>query len=213
MSLYYILNTDDYTGDISQIGEIMNIFEKRLYKQTGLRLGTYVGPSSEELSKYFKLKGMEYVTEEVMWINMTDAEKITKILEYIQRISDYVYNELIIIDPYLFCKPQNGYEKMLTDILSRCGFEKIIVITQQKHMDIALYENIKNTLQKDIRVYYSDEFHDRYWIANQKDGFSVGTSLNGLGKKYCSIQIMDREDVGEIFTLVKEIISNILPSL
>ncbi len=56
MSLYFILNTDDYKGEQKQIGDIMQVFTNVLYKSTGLSLGTYVGPTSEELSNFSQHK-------------------------------------------------------------------------------------------------------------------------------------------------------------
>ena len=46
-------------------------------------------------------------------------------------------------------------------------------------------------------------FHDRFWIANECCGFIAGTSLNGIGKKYSSINIMDKDDVINIVKLLQ----------
>lgn len=203
MSLYFILNTDDYKGEQKQIGDIMQVFTNALYKSTGLSLGTYVGPTSEELSNFFTTQNMEYVTEEVLWKNLTDEEKIDKMLEYIERVSETDKGELIIIDPYLFRTPKENEETILESILLRCNYEKIIAVVENANTNKSFVQHISNKLNGKLEVKYSDEFHDRFWICNRTRGFLTGTSLNGLGKKYCSIQEIDNDDVDEIVRILK----------
>lgn len=117
MSLYYILNTENYKGIESEIGNIVQAFSKALFEQTGLSLGIYAGPTSEEISEFFKNQGMQYLTEEVLWKNLNDEEKIGKILQYIEKTSGSDRDELIIIDPYLFRTPKDNEEQNLEKIL------------------------------------------------------------------------------------------------
>jgi hypothetical protein len=49
-----------------------------------------------------------------------------------------------------------------------------------------------------IKVKYSNDFHDRFWIANRNKGFCTGTSLNGVGKKISLINEIADEDVKDI---------------
>lgn len=98
MSLYYILDTENYKGIESEIGNIMQAFSMVLYEQTGLSLRIYMGPTSEEISSFFENQRMQYVTEEVLWKNLGDEEKVGKILQYLEKISDSDRDELIIID-------------------------------------------------------------------------------------------------------------------
>lgn len=203
MSLYYILMEDEYEGEQSQIGDIMQQVNSALYRATKLKLGTYTGPTSEELSRYFSHQEMEPVFEEIMWKNMTTEEKIQKFSQYIEQI-DGLNGNILIIDPYIFCrKPKDEYKKMLQSILANSQYQSLQVITDKAHYDGDFFEETQKALGKDIQIIFTEEFHDRFWIANECNGFTTGTSLNGVGSKYSSINIMDKEDVKEIVSLVK----------
>jgi len=204
MSLFYILNTEDYCGEQFQIGDIMQGFTNALYKATGLSLGTYMGPTTEELSAYFSLQNMEYVTEEILWKNLSDDEKVSKILDFINRISKEEKNELIIIDPYLFRKPKENEEAIFESILKKCTYRKIIAVVDNSNTNKSFVNSISEKLDGRLEIKYSDEFHDRFWICDRETGFLTGTSLNGLGKKYCSIQEIDTDDVNEVVKILKE---------
>lgn len=134
----------------------------------------------------------------MLWKNLTDEEKIDKMLEYIERVSETDKGELIIIDPYLFRTPKENEETILESILLRCNYEKIIAVVENANTNKSFVQHISNKLNGKLEVKYSDEFHDRFWICNRTRGFLTGTSLNGLGKKYCSIQEIDNDDVDEI---------------
>lgn len=203
MSLFYILNYDNYRGDMFDIGDVMDQFSDDLYQKTGLCLDIYAGITSEEMSRYLQIKNIEYLTEEVLWKNITDEEKTSKIIEYIRKINDDE-KELLITDPYLFFRPQSGYKEMLINILSGSSFDKIIVFTEENKVDNQLLNDVNAALHGKLEIKYSNDFHDRYWIANRKKGFSIGSSLNGIGKKYCSLQLMDEEDVMDIVGIIIE---------
>ena len=44
----------------------------------------------------------------------------------------------------------------------------------------------------------SENFHDRFWIADRSRGLFVGTSPNGIGKRYALADYMDADDVKTI---------------
>jgi hypothetical protein len=44
----------------------------------------------------------------------------------------------------------------------------------------------------------SKYFHDRFWIADDLRGIFVGTSLNGLGKKYALVDNIRDSDTNSI---------------
>jgi hypothetical protein len=54
----------------------------------------------------------------------------------------------------------------------------------------------------DATLKMTDDFHDRFWIADKAKGLFVGTSLNGIGKKYALVDVMRDEDTA---TIVKEL--------
>jgi len=49
-----------------------------------------------------------------------------------------------------------------------------------------------------ISTKYSDVFHDRFWIADEVRGVFVGTSLNGIGRRYAIIDYLQQRDVVDI---------------
>ena len=45
----------------------------------------------------------------------------------------------------------------------------------------------------------SNAFHDRFMLADGQRGAFIGTSLNGIGRKYALIDYMRDEDAQEIY--------------
>ena len=50
-------------------------------------------------------------------------------------------------------------------------------------------------MKREIKIKYSYDFHDRFWIADRKKGFYTGTSINGIGKRISLINLLSEEDV------------------
>jgi hypothetical protein len=101
LSLLYIPIEEGYKGKKEDIGDIMTAFNNILVEKTGLLLGIYMGPTSDEITSFFSTEGMEVLNEDVLWVNMTDEEKAQKFSEYLLHI-DSKDGELLIIDPYIF---------------------------------------------------------------------------------------------------------------
>ncbi len=203
MALCYILNTEQYKGETFKIGEIMEAFTDSLRKKTGLSLNVYRGLHEEDMTTYDgNNQGVQVLNEEVLWKNLTDEEKVNTILTYINRMSDESKDELIIIDPYLFKKPKIGENDTLKDILQSCEHKKIIAIVGKSKADGDYQKEISNLLGDRLEIYYTDEIHDRFWIINRKKGFLTGTSINGIGKKYCVIQSIESDDVKAIIEIL-----------
>jgi len=52
----------------------------------------------------------------------------------------------------------------------------------------------------------SSNYHDRYWISgNREKGLIMGTSLNGLGNKFASV---DRINISDVREIVPELIGD-----
>ena len=203
--MYFTLNESDYHGEKSDIGSIILKFSDQLYKETGLSLGIYMGPSKAEIDAYFEAKGMKPLLEEVLWKNMTLDERINKFVRYVEKIGG-INNDLLIIDPYLF--PRNydtNYVTMLSQILIRSNCTRITVVTDKNNFSSDVFKTINRAITPNIELIYSSDFHDRYWIANKSKGFNSGTSLNGVGRKISSILMLEQEDVDNIINAVNEI--------
>lgn len=150
-----------------------------------------------KLQKYMQENNLEYITEEVLWKNMTNDEKTKKFSKYLLEIGSEG-NELIVVDPYIFSDKQDGYCNMLASIFDLSKSSTIIVVTDKKNYKQASADKVSNKINKVLDVKYSDCFHDRFWIANRKEGFYTGTSFNGIGKKISLINRLQKDDVKEI---------------
>jgi len=150
-----------------------------------------------KLQKNLQKNNLEYITEEVLWKNMTDDEKAKKFSQYLLEI-DSEGNELIIVDPYFFSSEESDYCDLLASILNQSKAGKIIVVTDKHNCKQASVNKISNKMNKVLEVKYSNCFHDRFWIANRKKGFYTGTSFNGIGKKISLINTLPQDDVKDI---------------
>jgi len=113
--------------------------------------------------------------------------------------------ELVIIDGYIFPQKHDpDYADTVVDVLENVvkGLSKLIFITSRKY-DVLLYQDIQNRLKQQnqnivVDICFTDDFHDRFWIADRKKGMSVGTSLNRIGKKYFLVDYLEDQDVQDI---------------
>lgn len=94
--------------------------------------------------------------------------------------------ELIIVDSYADIK--------LLDIIKKLDV-KVIIITKKnnllKEFDIEIYNKQYNNL----KVIYNNTFHDRYFIIDKKIVYHCGTSINRIGYKTFSINLLSDKDV------------------
>lgn len=94
--------------------------------------------------------------------------------------------ELIIIDAYA--------DNTILDIIKRLNIE-IIVITKKDNLltnqDISKY----NKQYYNLKVIYNNTFHDRYFIIDKTQVYHCGTSINRIGYKTFSINLISDEEV------------------
>jgi hypothetical protein len=111
--------------------------------------------------------------------------------------------DLVIIDPYFLptkLPDRADYLNVFREVFAR-------VITKITHIrfitkpgsDPDLYKSIEQeitALNPQVQVSHrtTDSFHDRMWIADATKGLFVGTSLNGIGKKYALTDFMRNDD-------------------
>ena len=157
--------------------------------------------SERLLNQYMQQNGLSYITEEVLQKGLNNAEKANTFSEFFSEIFS-VGKELIIIDPYLFKDDSDEYCDLLADLLNKAAAHSIIVITNQKNYKQSSYNKTSGKVNNTIEIKYSNDFHDRFWISDRKKGFSTGTSLNGIGNKISSINLLPENDVTEIIKLL-----------
>ncbi len=104
----------------------------------------------------------------------------------IQEIFKIANKELIIIDAYA--------DNTLLDIIKRLDI-KVIIITKKNNLltkqDIIKY----NKQYHNLRVIYDETFHDRYFILDNKDIYHCGASVNRIGYKTFSINLIRDEEI------------------
>ena len=135
-----------------------------------------------------KMQSKELVNE--IYFNGQIYDAYSKILDIISKAK----NELIIIDNYA--------DKTLLDMISRIKV-KVILITKTNGLltktDIDKY----NKQYSNLTVKYDDTFHDRYFILDKSIVYHCGASVNYVGSKTFSINILQEKEI--INSLIKKV--------
>ncbi len=120
-----------------------------------------------------------------IYFNGQIFDAYSKILEIFKRAS----KELIIIDGYA--------ENTLLDIIKRLKV-KVIIITKSSNyltkQDVFMY----NKQYHNLNVVYDNTFHDRYFILDKNIIYHCGASINRIGYKTFSINLMSDKEVCSI---------------
>jgi hypothetical protein len=107
--------------------------------------------------------------------------------------------ELVIVDRYLLPKGCTDCLNTLAGLIAPIlpSGARIVLVTSQQ-CDAGLVDGLRERLKDskgEVELRISENFHDRFWIADRSRGLFVGTSLNGLGKRYALADYMDEDDV------------------
>ena len=104
----------------------------------------------------------------------------------IQEIFNSAKNQLIIVDAYA--------DNTILDIIKRLNIE-VIIITKPNNLltkqDIFKY----NKQYHNLKVIFNNRFHDRYFLIDEKVVYHCGTSINRIGYKTFSINLISDEEV------------------
>ena len=116
----------------------------------------------------------------------------------IQDIFKTATKKLIIIDSYA--------DNTILDIIKRLNIEVIIITKKDNlltHQDITKY----NKQYYNLRVVFDNTFHDRYFILDKRAVYHCGTSINRIGYKTFSINLIsDKEVCNSLISKVNKII-------
>ena len=118
----------------------------------------------------------------------------------IQEIFKSAKKELIIIDSYA--------DNTILDIIKRLNIS-VTIITKPNNLltnqDISKYQKQYNNL----KVIYDSTFHDRYFIIDDLQVYHCGTSINRIGYKTFSINLIsDKEVYNSLINKVHIILDN-----
>ena len=107
----------------------------------------------------------------------------------IQDIFKSTTKKLIIIDAYA--------DNTILDIIKRLDIE-VIIITKKDNLltkqDIEKY----NKQYHNLKVIFNNSFHDRYFLIDDETIYHCGTSINRIGYKTFSINLVSDKEVCEI---------------
>ena len=108
----------------------------------------------------------------------------------IQEIFKSATEKLVIIDEYA--------DNTILDIIKRLNVEVIIITRKDSFLtnqDIIKY----NKQYHNLKVIYNNTFHDRYFIIDKREVYHCGTSINRIGYKTFSINLISDEEVCNSF--------------
>lgn len=121
-------------------------------------------------------------------------------------------DELLIIDPFFFPESANAdylarLEAIFSDAISSVNHLRIVVGSER---NLSLERDFLDMAQRvrpliTTAVISTDTFHDRFVIGDAAKGFFIGTSLNGIGRKYAIMDYMNDEDAKEIYKAFKQL--------
>ena len=110
---------------------------------------------------------------------------------------------VVVTDPYLFWQKDDDYKIILIKALNRLNAATIIYCSHQ-HPDRNLFTEIQGALCNCSLDYKKlERCHDRFWYCVEtRRGFSTGTSLNGIGKKICSVDVLSDETNADFYQML-----------
>ena len=107
----------------------------------------------------------------------------------IQDICKKANKKLIIVDSYA--------DNTLLDIVKRLNVE-VVIITKKNNLltkqDLCKY----NKQYHNLKVYFSNNFHDRYFVIDDEIVYHCGTSINRIGYRTFSINLVSDADVANM---------------
>ena len=127
-----------------------------------------------------KMQSKELVNEIYFEGQIYDA--YSKILDIMSRAK----KEIVIIDNYA--------DKLVLDMISRMKIS-VILITKKNSLLNSIDIEKYNKQYNNLIVKYDNTFHDRYIILDKNIVYHCGTSLNYIGNKTFSINILQEKEI------------------
>lgn len=186
----------DLAQKLSSDGYSLSYTEKEIFLMTEMKQVLLEKGATSILSQ-------QLLTEEVL-PDSTPRNAILDTLKYkLNRCAPQ--QSLHIIDPYLYPTNYDSdyiayFVQIFKSVMEACNYIKICTLQNRNtNLERQIENAIKNiNSQISIENKYSNVFHDRFWIADSERGVFVGTSLNGIGRRYAVIDYLQETDAKEI---------------
>ena len=94
--------------------------------------------------------------------------------------------ELIIVDRYS--------DKTILDIIKNLKCKVIIITSSKSNLNKQILDKYNKTYDN-LKIVYSDLFHDRYFVIDNKKIYHSGNSINHIGYRKSSIDIIGDENI------------------
>lgn len=171
----------------------------------------------DKVKEAIRKKGITHFTnsidlmEGVLPDNMARADFVDNLRYMVRNIQ--VTDELLLIDPYLF--PRNAdpdyipyLEKVFGTAIGSITHLRIATKPDRHGPTETTFSQMVHGKKPGVVITtkYTEVFHDRFWIADQARGLFIGTSLNGIGKRYSLIDYLRDEDVKDICGRYQELL-------
>lgn len=128
-------------------------------------------------------------------------------------------HELLIVDPYLFTKSRRKdaakyaetVARLITPLLTSPVVVRMITSAETSHPEVeeAVLSRLTTASSGSrLVVAYSEDFHDRFWIADRHRGLVVGTSLNRIGSKIFLVDELRSSDVASVLDAVAPLLGD-----
>ena len=169
---HYLLNT---IGDNKYINEMLLKHDNEITEH-----GNSIKLLQESLDKLEKDKEINEV-----YFNGKIYDAYSKVLDIFSEAKD----ELIIVDRYT--------DKTVLDMIKHLDC-KVILITGKRSILTKLDIDKYNSDYHNLKVYYDDTFHDRYFIIDRDCLYHSGNLINHIGFRKSSIDIIHDENVKKL---------------
>ncbi len=109
---------------------------------------------------------------------------------------------IYVTDPYLFYAPDTSYECDLTEILKGLKAKEIQYCVKTVRGKDFFNRIVQELAQQNCTLKHVPllkDYHDRFWLCNASQKAVVfGTSLNGLCKRICRVDMLNSEEILEL---------------
>ena len=176
---------------------VPNLISQKYYNDMTIRHDSEIKLLQESFEK-IKNKEENIIT----YYNGEIFDAYSKIVEIFKEAKD----ELIIIDRYA--------DKILLDMIKRLKVN-ITLITKKNSLLSNLDIDKYNKQYHNLKIIYSNTYHDRYFIIDKKEIYHCGASINHAGSKTFSInkwndELVIKSFIDKLDDIIKKIQNNVI---